>query len=123
MILKTTLDCGSLLPILDICKFALTIIQWAAPILLILWGSIDLIKAVVAGKEDDIKKNQKTLTKRLISAVIIFVIPVGVSLLLGLIGSDDWKCCWKQAESQIVTKEAEVENRSQQAETCAQDDF
>ena len=55
MILAQAFSCGKLLPILDIAIFILTAIQWAAPILLILWGSLDLVKAVIAGKEDEIK--------------------------------------------------------------------
>lgn len=119
MILKTTtFSCGKILPVLDIMKFALTAIQWVAPVLLILWGTIDLVKSVVAGKEDDIKKNQKTLVKRVISAVIIFLIPVAVSMLLGLIGSDDWTCCWKQAKSQIAVSQEDIDNRDSTAKTC-----
>ncbi len=87
--------------IVNIMKFALTAIQWIVPILLILWGTIDLVKAVVAGKEDDIKKNQKALLKRVISAVIVFLIPAAVSILLGLIGTEGWKTCWDSSEAKI----------------------
>ncbi len=80
--------------IVNILKFVLTAIQWLVPILLILWGTIDLVKAVVAGKEDDIKKNQKALIKRVISAVIVFLLPLAVSILMGLIGEEGWKACW-----------------------------
>ena len=118
MILAQTFSCGKLLPILDIAKFALTAIQWAAPILLILWGSLDLVRAVIAGKEDEIKKHQGALVKRIISAVIIFLIPTIVSLLLGLIGSDDWKCCWKQAKAQITVSESDITARENQASKC-----
>ena len=114
----TTLDCGKVLPILDIAKFVLTAIQWVAPILLILWGTLDLVKSVIAGKEDDIKKNQGTLIKRIISAVIIFLIPTAVSLLLGLIGSTEWKCCWSQAEPQIVVDEGDITERADDAAEC-----
>lgn len=111
----TALDCGKVLPVLDVMKFALTAIQWVAPVLLILWGTIDLVKAVVAGKEDDIKKYQKTLVKRVISAVIIFLIPTAVSLLLGLIGSSEWKNCWGKAVPQIVSTEQDIASRAEAA--------
>ena len=89
--------------IVNIFKFALTAIQWLVPILLILWGTIDLVKSVVAGKEEDIKKNQKTLVRRVISAVIVFLLPLAVSILMGLIGSEGWKTCWtsKKAAAEI----------------------
>jgi H+/gluconate symporter-like permease len=92
---NTVFNCDDQLgDVIGIVGFVLKVIQVIVPILLILWGSIDLIKSVVAGKEEDIKKNQKTLLKRIISAVIVFLIPFLVSIILGLIGSDDWKDCW-----------------------------
>ena len=118
MILAQAFSCGKLLPILDIAKFILTAIQWAAPILLILWGSLDLVKAVIAGKEDEIKKHQGALVKRIISAVIIFLIPTIVSLLLGLIGSNDWRGCWKCAEAQITISEADINAREAAGKKC-----
>ncbi len=87
--------------IVNILKFVLTAIQWLVPILLILWGTIDLVKAVVAGKEEDIKKNQKALVKRVISAVIVFLLPLAVSILMGLIGTEGWKTCWDGASAKI----------------------
>ena len=87
--------------IVNVAKFVLTAIQWLVPVLLIIWGTIDLVKAVVAGKEEDIKKNQKILIKRLISAVIVFLLPVAVSIIMGLIGSKEWKSCWTNAEPEI----------------------
>lgn len=92
---------GSLQTLVNIMYFALTIIQWVVPVLLILWGTIDLVKSVVAGKEDDIKKNQKTLVRRIISAVIVFLIPAMVSILLGLIGTEGWKSCWNSRKAEI----------------------
>ncbi len=91
-------DCGSLKNVLIIVRTVITIIQWAVPIILILVGSIDLVKAVMAGKEDDIKKNQNTLFKRVIAAVIVFLIPIIVLTVTGLVGGDEWKDCWDAAK-------------------------
>ena len=41
-------------------------IQVIVPILLIIWGMLDLGKAVMAQKEDEIKKGQQTFVKRVI---------------------------------------------------------
>jgi len=71
--------------IMNVVKSVLTIIQIAVPILLIIMGSLDLMKAVMAGKEDEIKKAQGTFVKRAIAAVIVFFIPLIVSLVIGLI--------------------------------------
>jgi len=58
------------------------------PILLIIWGSIDLSKAVIAQKDDDIKKAQSTLMKRAIVAVVIFFLPAMVAMIIGLAGGE-----------------------------------
>ena len=81
--------------IIGVAGFILQVIQYAAPIILIIWGSIDLVRAITAGKEEEIKKKQGILIKRAIAAVILFFVPLLVSTLLGLIGSTEWKNCWK----------------------------
>lgn len=95
------LDCYGLSGLLNIIKFLLKIVQWVVPVILILLGTIDLVKAVIAGKDDDIKKHQQTLIKRIIAAVIVFLVPVIVSILMGWIGNDDWKTCWNNANGSI----------------------
>jgi len=92
---------SELMPIISAVKFILKVVQYVVPIVLIIFGSIDLVKAVIAGKEDDIKKNQQTLFKRIIAAVIVFCIPLIVSVVMGLIGSSEWKECWKNADEEI----------------------
>ena len=87
--------CGELGFVVSIVSFILTIIQWAVPIILIIIGTIDLVKAVMAGKDDDIKKNQSVLIKRVVAAIIVFLVPLIVSVVMGLIGNDDWKDCWQ----------------------------
>ena len=86
--------CHGLGNIILIVKFLLTIVQWVVPIILIVLGTIDLVKAVVAGKDDDIKKHQQTLIKRIIAAVIVFLIPMLVTVLMGWIGNSEWTKCW-----------------------------
>lgn len=84
--------------ILAIVYFALTVIQWVVPIILIVLGSIDLVRAIVAGKDEEIKKHQLTLFKRLIAAVIVFLIPLLVSLIMGFLGTDEFTTCWNNAK-------------------------
>lgn len=88
--------------IISIVGFILKLIQWAVPILLIILGTIDLVKAVMAGKEDEIKKNQQVLFKRAIAAVIVFLVPLIVSTITGLLGTDDWKTCWRDNHSNPI---------------------
>ena len=57
-------------------------IQITVPILLVIFGMIDLVKAVSSGKEDEIKKAQNTLIKRLIAGVLVFFVIALVKLLI-----------------------------------------
>lgn len=54
------------------------------PILIILLGSLDMAKAVIAAKEDDMKKAQTQFIKRLIAGLVVFLIPVFVDIIMGL---------------------------------------
>ena len=63
-------------------------IKIVVPILLIIFGMLDLGKAVMAQKEDEIKKGQQMFIKRLITAVIVFLVFFIVQLVVGLVSSD-----------------------------------
>ena len=65
----------------------LKVIFIAVPILLIVMGSIDFLKATTAGKEDDMKKAQTTFVKRIIAAVVVFLIPLIVGIIVDLLVS------------------------------------
>ena len=58
------------------------IIQIAVPILLIIFGMLDLGKAVIAAKEDEIKKGQQTFIKRLIAGAVVFFVILIVQTLV-----------------------------------------
>lgn len=65
------------------------VIQIVVPIVLVIFGMIDLMKAVISGKEDEIKKNQMTFVKRLIAAAIVFFVFVIVKLLISFVAGDN----------------------------------
>lgn len=71
--------------LINIISMAITIIQIAVPLLLIIFGMLDLGKAVMAQKEDEIKKGQQTFLKRLLAAAIVFFVVVIVKLVIGLV--------------------------------------
>ena len=73
------------------------IIKIAVPIILIIFGMLDLAKAIMAQKEDEIKKGQQTFIKRLIAAVIVFLVAVIVPLVIKIVAPKDdnanmWNC-------------------------------
>lgn len=98
--------CADLAPLINLIKHGvIPLIQIGIPIILIILGMIDLGKAVVASKEDEIKSAQKMLIKRCIYAVAIFFVVFIVTLVFNLLSTtgdseitDDsvsWKNCWK----------------------------
>ena len=83
--------------ILAVVKSVLDIIKFAIPILLIVFGIVDLSKAVISQDDKAAKEAQKRFISRLIYAVVIFLVPTIISLLFNLIKFDDgttWKSCW-----------------------------
>lgn len=61
---------------------ALKYVRIIVPILVILLGSLDLAKAVIASKEDEMKKAQTTFIKRIILGVVVFFVPVLVDIIM-----------------------------------------
>lgn len=68
------------------------------PILLIIFGCIDVGKAIIASKDDEIKKSIKTLAVRAIAGIIIFFVPTILNLVVKLIDNSEvyngtfWDC-------------------------------
>lgn len=54
------------------------------PILLIGFGIIDFTKAIFAGSTDEMSKAQKTFFKRVVAAILVFISPIVVNLILNL---------------------------------------
>lgn len=67
----------------------ITVIKIAVPILLIIFGMLDLSKAVIAAKEDEIKKGQQTFIKRAIAAIIVFFVIQVVQIIVRFVSGND----------------------------------
>ncbi len=69
-------------------KFAYNFIHILVPIVIIILGSIDLIKSIIGQKEDEISKYRSTFFKRLLSAALIFFVLAIVKLVIGIAGNN-----------------------------------
>lgn len=65
-----------------------TLFQVVIPVILVIICSIDLIKAMAGQKEDEIKKGQHLLIKRLIQAIIIFFVFAIVKFLVSVVSQN-----------------------------------
>ena len=72
-----------------IVSTAITVIKIAVPVLLVVFGMIDLAKAVIAQKEDEIKKGQQTFIKRAIAAVIVFFVIQVVQIVVRFVSGNE----------------------------------
>ncbi len=80
--------------VLQLSNTGINIIQIIVPIILVVMGAIDFLKAISSQKEDDIKKAQSTFIKRLIMGALVYFIIVIVKFIISIIGNDDsiWGC-------------------------------
>lgn len=69
----------------NISSLAITLIKVAVPIGLIIYGMVDLGKAVMASDEKKIKEAQGVFIKRIVAAVLVFFIVAIVQLVFGVL--------------------------------------
>ena len=96
--------CYNAKPFLQVVKTLISIIQFSVPILLVILGTVDMVKAVTkANDEKAIKDATQSLIKRLIYGVVIFLVPFLVRLVLRFVDvnilqnsgeSTSWIGCW-----------------------------
>lgn len=98
--------CYQLQSFLSLVGYVVTIFKIVIPLLLIVFGMLDVGKSVVAGKPDEVTKNLKSFAMRCIAGVLVFFIPSIVGALMTAVAgtpssettkTDDatgWRCCW-----------------------------
>lgn len=108
--------CGNLAPLLRLVGYVVTIFKIVIPLLLIVFGMLDVGKSVVAGKPDEVTKNLKSFAMRCVAAVLVFFIPSIVGVVLDAVAATEtnsktdqtnngdnavdakgWRCCWEYA--------------------------
>lgn len=91
---------GGIASVVGLAKMVIKVLQLVVPIGLIIMGTIDMAKVVIAGDEKKMKEAQKPFIKRIIAAVIVFLIPIIVNMVLSFVttGNSDWIDCWNSAE-------------------------
>ncbi|MBR2997937.1 MAG: hypothetical protein IKF37_02535 [Bacilli bacterium] len=99
-------SCASdLLPIFAAAKFVIRVIQIAVPFALVIWGSLDFFKALIAGDEKEMKMKRKPFISRLVAAIVILILPWLVELIAGQVAGNADKAnfwtCYKQAKAKI----------------------
>ena len=96
--------CGGLRPIVSVIKGLFDIIKILIPIALLIYGALDLAKAVIASDDKEIKGATSKFIKRAVAAVAIFFAVTLVNVVMGIVGkgedssdganSQSWIACW-----------------------------
>lgn len=102
------LECNAnLKPIMTLVGWVVFLIQIGIPIILIVLGMIDLGKAVIASKDDEVKKATKAFGKRVLYAVAVFCVVWLVKMVLSWVpnlvndagDTTEWQGCWSCVRS------------------------
>ena len=95
--------CGGLLPLVKVLAAVIRLFWILIPVGLIIYGTIDLGKAVIASDEKEVKSAQSRLIKRFIYAAVVFFVPILVGVVMNLVAAGDpgetnsWSSCWRSA--------------------------
>ena len=98
---KACAEGSSLLFGFQIARWVIRIIQIAVPFVLIIFGSLDFFKAIVAGDEKEMKQKRKPFVQRVIAALVIILLPTLVNLIMLNIAkntNNEFADCWSQAD-------------------------
>ena len=97
-------NCQGLGALVAVVHKIVNILWMLIPIALILFGIIDLGKAVISSDDEEIAGAKSKLLKRVLYAVAVFLIVWLVNLVLGILAdsnislvgdTDSWLRCWK----------------------------
>lgn len=85
--------CEELKVVWTLFGYVIWAIKVVVPLLLIISGMITMAKAVMEKKEDDIKKAQNLLIKKVIAAVIVYLVITITKVVISLVATGDWETC------------------------------
>ena len=101
----------------EVFSLLILLLQIGVPIILVFYGMIDMAKAVMGSKEDEIKKGQQTLIKRIIAAAIVFFVFAAIKLVVSIVSdSTDVTDCMNCFIDNQCTPEAPVTPPSSEEE-------
>lgn len=79
---------GEMQVVVSAVKTIFTLIQIAIPAVLIILGTVDMFKAMASGDEKRTKESQRIFIRRLIYAVVAFLIPFIVRLIFNFVADN-----------------------------------
>ncbi len=89
---KNTNSCGFSDTLLAWIKNIIRVIKYIIPVIVIVFGIVDFIKAIASDKDDEMKKAQGRFIKRLIAAALVFIVPFIIEFVLDKAGFINDEC-------------------------------
>lgn len=77
-------EAGTVTGTVNLVRGLFTLIMILAPILLVVFGSVDFAKATLAADEKALKKAGTNFSKRVIATALLFMLPLIINLIIGV---------------------------------------
>ena len=104
--------CCNMKPFLNILRIVIRLLQFSVPLILLVLGTVDMIKAVTSNDEKTAKNSLDTFIKRLMYGVLVFLAPFLVRLVLNFLNDNilknsdvdsmNWLGCWNEAMNKTL---------------------
>ena len=88
IIMSNICDYSSVLRTLKVLYYILMIIKVVLPIVLIISGIVIYAKATMNGTEEEIKKATSLFFKKLVSGLLVYIIPTFITALIGVLNAE-----------------------------------
>ena len=110
----------SIVAAIDFLNNLIRILCIVTPILLILFLTIDFVRAVISDDSQKMEKVKSVAIKRIVYAIVVFLVPSIVNGFMGLLGDrTNFSACYQYATSeniQSLADEAEAQRKAEEAE-------
>ena len=104
MLIMSICSVPEVLEVMRIINMVILIIKIAVPILLILTGMITLMKTIKVGNEDLLAKAKKQLVNNCIAAIVIFLIPTLVNVIVKVSDTNNQYIDCLYADTEIINE-------------------
>lgn len=92
-------------PFFEAAKFIIRIIQIAVPFGLVIWGSLDWFKALIAHDEKEMRMKRKPFIARVIAALVVLILPWIMTAISNVVAGEsntvNFWTCYHEAQPRI----------------------
>ena len=110
-------DNSSALSTIYLMKTAISLITIIVPIILILSLMISIVKYIISGDENVLAKTKTGAVNKIIAALVVFIVPLGVNLLLQTLNTgSQYQSCYTSATADYIAQRKQEEKLEKEIE-------